>query len=186
MARDRMRDEDVDTSLADRFGIPRTFKKAEAGPHVIVTAGNNPFLGLKYRAIRDGGDIGCLIKIDSRRRTATIFGMPLTWVSHMESLGYDFNLSDEEIERIDKETRHIDGVAEHMEKVGVIPLGDASDILLPKSRVLGLNGVEVDFAGMEYEMPYDAVIVELEDPNNPGPWLKYKDQLPRHWQRRYS
>ena len=47
-------------------------------------------------------------------------------------------------------------------------------------------GVEVEFAGMEYEMPYDTVIVELEDENNPGPWLQHKDQLPRHWIRRYS
>ena len=184
MARDRMRDEDVDVSLADRFGVPRTFKKAEAGPHAIVTVDHNPFPGLKYRVYRDGFDVGCLIKIDSRRRAATCFGMPLTWVGHMESLGYDFDLSDAELERIDRETRHIQ-LPDNVERQRVIPLDDAKDVLLPRTRVLDLNGVQHEFAGMEYEIPYDAVIVELEDESNPGPWLQHKDQLPRHWIRRY-
>jgi len=102
----------------------------------------------------------------------------------MESLGYDFDLSDAENERIDRETRHIQ-VPGNVERQKVVPLNDIKDILLPKTRVLDLNGVQVEFAGMEYEMPYDAVIVELEDENNPGPWLQHKDLLPRHWIRRY-
>lgn len=176
-----MRDEDVDTSLADAFGIPRTFKTVEAGPHAVVTRDHNPFPGLRYKVIRDGMNVGCLVKIDSRRRTVTVFGMPLGWISHMESLGYDFNLSDEEIERIDIETRCVG----EKEKVTYIPFGDGEyaykSYPLPKSRVLKLNGIEEEFAGLEFEIPYDTVIVKLEDENDPSPWFKNKGKLPRHW-----